>query len=141
MDGGWVYGWVLCGDMCMFFLSTHSHLHVKCALIEDSSLHSKLPSCCHFTAELEENSALNSKVLDAAGLHVNGTFPLDYFTYNNSELLDVIFRHVQRTNFSGVTVSVGKNTEVDIVVVHSIIIITTKWSTVKNMLKSSRVLN
>ena len=61
----------------------------------------------HFTAELGENSALNTKVWEAAGLRGNGTFPLDYFSYNNSALLDVIFRHVQRTNFSGVTVSEG----------------------------------
>ena len=61
----------------------------------------------YFTAELEENSTLNSKVWEAAGLHGNSTFPLDHFSYNNSALLDVIFRHVQRTNFSGVTVSEG----------------------------------
>ena len=42
---------------------------------------------------------------EAAGLHSNGTFPLDYFSYNNSALLDVIFRHLEETNFSGVTVS------------------------------------
>ena len=60
-----------------------------------------------FTAELEENSALNSKVWNAAGLRGNGTFPLEYFSYNNSALLNVIFRHVQRTNFSGITVSGG----------------------------------
>lgn len=59
-----------------------------------------------FTAELEENSALNTKVWEAAGLHVNGTFPLDYFSYNNSALLDLIFRHMQETNFSGITVSI-----------------------------------
>ena len=59
----------------------------------------------YFTAELEENSTLNSKVWEAAGLCSNGTFPLDYFSYNNSALLDVIFRHLQKTNFSGVTVS------------------------------------
>ena len=61
----------------------------------------------YFTAELEENSALNSKVWDAAGLRGNGTFPLDHFSYNNSALLNVIFQHVQRTNFSGITVSGG----------------------------------
>ena len=43
---------------------------------------------------------------EAAGLHSNGTFPLDYFSYNNSALLDVIFRHLEKTNFSGITVSV-----------------------------------
>ena len=59
----------------------------------------------YFTAELEENSTLNSKVWEAAGLRSNGTFPLDYFSYNNSVLLDVIFRHVEKTNFSGITVS------------------------------------
>ena len=60
-------------------------------------------------AELEENTALNSKVWEAAGLHSNGIFPLDYFSYNNSALLDVIFRQLQKTNFSGVTVSRGKD--------------------------------
>ena len=59
----------------------------------------------YFTAELEENSTLNSKVWETAGLRSNGTFPLDYFSYNNSALLDVIFRHVQETDFSGITVS------------------------------------
>ena len=59
----------------------------------------------YFTAELEENSTLNSKVWEAAGLCSNGTFPLDYFSYNNSALLDVIFRHLEKTNFSGITVS------------------------------------
>ena len=62
----------------------------------------------YFSAELEENSVLNSKVWDASGVRGNGTFPLDYFSYNNSALLDVIFRHLEKTNFSGVTVSVGK---------------------------------
>ena len=57
------------------------------------------------TAELEENLTLNSNVWDAAGLRGNSTFPLEYFSYSNSELLDVIFRHVQETDFSGVTVS------------------------------------
>ena len=61
----------------------------------------------YFTVELERNSTLNSKVWAAAGVHGNGTFPLDYFSYNNSALLNVIFRHVQRTNFTGVTVSRG----------------------------------
>ena len=58
-------------------------------------------------SELEENSTLNSKVWEAAGVNGNGTFPLDFFSYNNSALLDVIFRHVERTNFSGITVSEG----------------------------------
>ena len=62
----------------------------------------------YFSAELEENTALNSKVWEAAGVNSNGTFPLDNFSYNNSALLDVIFRHLQKTNFSGITVSVGK---------------------------------
>ena len=62
-------------------------------------------SCLYLTAELEENSTLNSKVWETAGLRSNGTFPLDYFSYNNSALLDVIFRHVEKTNFSGITVS------------------------------------
>ena len=66
-----------------------------------------IKSLLYFTAELEENSALNSKVWDAAGLRSNGTFPLNYFSYNNSALLDVIFKHVQETNFSGLTVSEG----------------------------------
>ena len=55
VDGGWMGGWwvdgwmdVGFGNMCMFFLSTHSHLHVECTLIEDNSLHSKLPSFCFF---------------------------------------------------------------------------------------------
>ena len=61
----------------------------------------------YFTAELEENSTLSSKVWETAGRYGNGTFPLDYFSYNNSALLDVIFKHVEKTNFSGVTVSRG----------------------------------
>ena len=66
----------------------------------------------YFTAELEENSTLNSKVWEAAGLHGTSTFHLDYFSYNNSALLDVIFRHVQKTNFSGITVSQGREKRV-----------------------------
>ena len=62
----------------------------------------------YFPAELEENSTLNSKMWETAGLHGNGAFPLDRFSYNNSALLDVIFRHLQKTNFSGITVSVRK---------------------------------
>ena len=88
--------------MCVF--CSPSHLLMACGMIEDSSLLSRL----HFTAELEENTALNTKVWDAAGRHGNDTFPLDNFSYNNSALLDVIFRHVEKTNFSGVTVSGGK---------------------------------
>ena len=57
--------------------------------------------------ELEENSTLNAEVWEAAGLQGNGTFPLDRFSYNNSALLEVIFRHVQATNFTGITVSEG----------------------------------
>ena len=60
--------------------------------------------------DLEENSTLNTKVWEAAGLQGNGTFPLDRFSYNNSALLEVIFRHVQATSFNGITVSVeGKH--------------------------------
>ena len=44
---------------------------------------------------------------EAAGLQGNGTFPLDRFSYNNSALLEVIFRHVQATSFNGITVSEG----------------------------------
>ena len=69
----------------------------------------------HLTAELEENSTLNSKVWDAAGLRGNGKFPLEYFSYNNSALLDVIFQHVQETDFTGITVSVGQQREEDII--------------------------
>ena len=58
--------------------------------------------------ELEENSTLNAEVWEAAGLQDNGTFPLDRFSYNNSALLEVIFRHAQATNFTGITVSVER---------------------------------
>ena len=61
--------------------------------------------------ELEENSTLNAEVWEAAGLQGNGTFPLDRFSYNNSALLEVIFRHVQATNFNGITVSDGVEEE------------------------------
>ena len=61
--------------------------------------------------ELEENSTLNAEVWEAAGLQGNGTFPLDRFSYNNSALLEVIFRHVQATNFTGITVSEGDERE------------------------------
>ena len=57
--------------------------------------------------ELEENSTLNAEVWEAAGLQGNGTFPLDRFSYGNSALLEVIFRHVQAANFNGITVSEG----------------------------------
>ena len=42
---------------------------------------------------------------EAAGLGGNGTFPLDHFSYNNSALVNVIFRNLEKTNFTGVTVS------------------------------------
>jgi len=58
-----------------------------------------------FTAELESNPTLNAYVWETAGLSGNATFSLDDFSYNNSALLDVIFKQVQRTNFSGITVS------------------------------------
>ena len=61
--------------------------------------------------ELEENSTLNAEVWEAAGLQGNGTFPLDRFSYNNSALLEVIFRHTQATNFTGITVSEGGERE------------------------------
>ena len=61
--------------------------------------------CC--SLELEENSTLNAEVWEAAGLQGNGTFPLDHFSYNNSALLEVVFRHVQATSFNGITVSEG----------------------------------
>ena len=65
-------------------------------------------SILYFTAELKENTTLNTKVWDAAGFHGNGTFPLHYFSYNNSVLLNMIFQHLHKTNFSGVTVSRGR---------------------------------
>ena len=71
-----------------------------------------LVGVCYFTAELEENSTLNSKVWEAAGLYGTSTFHLNYFSYNNSALLDVIFRNVQKTNFSGITVSQGREKRV-----------------------------
>lgn len=58
--------------------------------------------------ELGENSTLNDEVWEAAGLRCNGTFPLELFSYNNSVLLDVIFRHVKETSFNGITVSAAK---------------------------------
>ena len=61
--------------------------------------------CIVVSLELEENSTLNTEVWEAAGLQGNGTFSLDRFSYNNSALLEVIFRHVQATNFNGITVS------------------------------------
>ena len=61
--------------------------------------------------ELKENSTLNAEVWEAAGLQGIGTFPLDHFSYNNSALLEVIFRHVQATNFTGITVSEGGGKE------------------------------
>ena len=67
-------------------------------------VHHKLNFFC-ITAELKENTTLNSKVWDTTGLRGNGTFPLHYFTYNNTALLNVIFQHLHKTNFSGVTVS------------------------------------
>ena len=57
------------------------------------------------TAELEGNSTLNADIWEAAGLSGNATFSLRDFSYNNSALLDVIFKHAQDTNFSGITVS------------------------------------
>jgi len=59
----------------------------------------------YFILELEENSTLNDEVWAAVGLQGNGTFPLERSSYNNSALLDVIFRHIRRTNFNGITVS------------------------------------
>ena len=50
---------------------------------------------------------------EAAGLQGNGTFPLDHFSYNNSALLEVIFRHVQATSFNGITVSEGGERETE----------------------------
>ena len=58
-----------------------------------------------FTTELEENSTLNADIWEAAGLVGSSTFPLDNFSYNNSALLDVIFKQVQETNFKGISVS------------------------------------
>ena len=60
---------------------------------------------CVLITELESNSTLNADVWETAGLHGNATFPLEHFSYNNSALLDVIFRHVQDTKFNGITVS------------------------------------
>ena len=54
---------------------------------------------------------MNAEVWEAAGLQCNGTFPLEQFSYDNSALLDVIFRHVKETNFSGITVSGGGDAE------------------------------
>jgi len=44
-------------------------------------------------------------VWKTAGLHGNAVFPLERFSYNNSALLNVIFKQVQDTNFRGITVS------------------------------------
>lgn len=60
---------------------------------------------CVLITELESNSTLNADVWETAGLHGNAMFPLEHFSYNNSALLDVLFRHVQNTKFNGITVS------------------------------------
>ena len=52
--------------------------------------------------DLKENSALNSRA--AAEADVDGEFKLENFTYTTSTILQTLSGHLNRTNFSGITV-------------------------------------
>lgn len=52
--------------------------------------------------DIENNSELNGKAREEAGL--TSSFRIENFTYNNSAIVEVLFNHLERTQFQGITV-------------------------------------
>lgn len=50
------------------------------------------------------NPTLNQRLAEAYGLGVNRTFQLENFTYRSDILTNLIFRNIEETSFSGITV-------------------------------------
>ena len=54
--------------------------------------------------DLANNDTLNELAANASGIPPGQAFRLEHFTYNNSIVLEVIFGHLQETDFLGLTV-------------------------------------
>lgn len=74
-------------------------------------LDSSIPCLCLFCpfisiieVDSRINHTLNQRLVEAYGLGVNRTFKLEDFTYQSDSLTNLIFRKVEETSFSGITV-------------------------------------
>ena len=54
--------------------------------------------------DLAENSTLNSEAADLSDLPDGDIFTIDNFTYANSAVVSRMFKHLQETDFLGITV-------------------------------------
>ena len=58
-------------------------------------------TCIHFNTDLSD-SAVNAEI--ARSVNSSLPFALEDFDYNNHKLMEVMFRHLENTNFAGITV-------------------------------------
>ena len=56
-------------------------------------------------ADLSEDSTLNREAAKMSGLPEGENFTMDKFSYNNSVVVSQMFRHLENTFFSGISVS------------------------------------
>ena len=57
------------------------------------------------SSELKENDFLNERAGNASGIPLDEEFRMENFTYNNNVVAEVMFSHLNATNFIGITVS------------------------------------
>ena len=58
-----------------------------------------------YTAEIDENADLRDKLKEYEDLPDDVEFGLQHFSYNNSGVVDLIYDQLNRTNFTGISVS------------------------------------
>lgn len=65
-------------------------------------------------ADIRNDSNLreNLKEFDADLDIPTNDFNLQHFSYNNSGILNLIYGHIHRTNFNGITVSIMKSDKI-----------------------------
>ena len=75
---------------------------IQLSLVCNYSVH-----LCISIAEVDSriNHTLNQRLAEAYGLGINRTFKLENFTYQSDALTNFIFRNIEETSFSGITVN------------------------------------
>ncbi len=58
-----------------------------------------------FLADLKNDPILNEKAANASGLPYGELFGMEDFTYSNNIVAETMFRHLEDTAFTGVSVS------------------------------------
>lgn len=60
---------------------------------------------CFLLADLNSNATLSRMAWETQAVSTNETFQLENFTYSNVVIRNIIFGHLEQTNFRGVSVS------------------------------------